>query len=80
VTHANALITKELAFAVVEVENVTNELHFYSRTKKWKVLKQLHRYTRRSVHKIVCFDVFLISALVSLGITSKDDLQRLAEW
>jgi len=43
-------------------------------------LKKLHRYTERSVKKFVCLDVLLIGIVVSLGINSKDDLQRLAEW
>jgi transposase len=42
-------------------------------------LKKLHRYTERSVKKFVCLDVLLIGIVVSLGIDSKEDLQRLAE-
>jgi hypothetical protein len=43
-------------------------------------LKKLHRYTERSVKKFVCLDVLLIGIIVSLGINSKEDLQRIAEW
>ena len=43
-------------------------------------LKRLHRYTERSVKKIVCLDVLLVGMAISLGITSKKELQRFAEW
>lgn len=43
-------------------------------------LKKLHRYTKRSVKKLVCLHVLLVGVLVSLGINSKEELQRLAEW
>ena len=43
-------------------------------------LKRLHRYTERSVKKIVCLDVLLVGVAISLGITSKKELQRFAEW
>jgi len=43
-------------------------------------LKRLHRYTERSVKKIVCLDVLLVGVAISLGITSKEELQRFAEW
>jgi hypothetical protein len=43
-------------------------------------LKKLHRYTERSVKKIVSMNVLLVGVVVALGIRSKDDLERLAEW
>jgi hypothetical protein len=43
-------------------------------------LKGLHRYTERSVKKIVCVNVLLVGVVVALGIRSKEDLKRLAEW
>ena len=43
-------------------------------------LKKLHRYTARSVKKFACLNVLLVGVLVSLGINSKVELQRLAEW
>jgi len=43
-------------------------------------LKNLHRYTKRSVKKFVCLHVLLIRIVVSLGINSKEELQKIAEW
>ena len=43
-------------------------------------LKNLHRYTERSVKKFVCLHVLLVGIVVSLGINSKERLQRIAEW
>ena len=43
-------------------------------------LRKLHRYTERSVKKFVCLNVLLVGVVVSLGINSKEELQRLAEW
>jgi hypothetical protein len=43
-------------------------------------LKQLHRYTTRSVEKVVATTVLLLGTIISLGFNSKDLLQRLAEW
>lgn len=43
-------------------------------------LKKLHRYTERSVKKFVCLHVLLVGVMISLGINSKEDLQRMAEW
>ena len=43
-------------------------------------LNNLHRYTKRSVKKFVCLHVFLVGIVVSLGINSKEELQKIAEW
>lgn len=43
-------------------------------------LKRLHRYTTRSVEKVVAATVLLLGTVISLGFDSKDGLQRLAEW
>ena len=43
-------------------------------------LKKLHRYTARSVKKFVCLNVLLVGGVISLGINSKEELQRIAEW
>jgi len=43
-------------------------------------LKNLHRYTKRSVKKFVCLHVLLVGIVVSLGINSKEELQKIAEW
>ena len=43
-------------------------------------LKNLHRYTKRSVKKFVCLHVLLIRIVVSLGVNSKEELQKIAEW
>ena len=43
-------------------------------------LKRLHRYTTRSVEKVVDATVLLLGTVISLGFDSKDGLQRLAEW
>ncbi len=43
-------------------------------------LKRLHRYTTRSVEKMVAAGVLLLGTIISLGFDSKDVLQRLAEW
>ncbi|RJS70680.1 MAG: IS5/IS1182 family transposase, partial [Candidatus Syntrophoarchaeum sp. WYZ-LMO15] len=43
-------------------------------------LKNLHRYTERSVKKFVCLHVLLVGIAVSLGINSKEELQKIAEW
>ncbi|MDI6811636.1 MAG: transposase, partial [archaeon] len=43
-------------------------------------LKKLHRYTKRSVKKLVCLHVLLVGVIVSLGFNSKEELQRIAEW
>ena len=45
-----------------------------------KCLKNLHRYTKRSVKKFVCLHVLLVGIVVSLGINSKEELQKIAEW
>ena len=43
-------------------------------------LNNLHRYTKRSVKKLVCLHVLLVRIVVSLGINSKEKLQKIAEW
>jgi hypothetical protein len=43
-------------------------------------LRKLHRYTERSVVKIICLNVLLVGVVVSLGFNSKEELQRIAEW
>lgn len=43
-------------------------------------LKKLHCYTKCSVKKIVCLHVLLVGVVVSLGIDSKKELQKIAEW
>ena len=43
-------------------------------------LKNLHRYTKRSIKKFVCLHVLLVGIVVSLGINSKEELQKIAEW
>jgi len=43
-------------------------------------LNNLHRYTKRSVKKFVCLHVFLVGIVVSLGINSKEELQKIADW
>ena len=43
-------------------------------------LKKLHRYTMRSVKKIVSVSVLLVGVVLAFGIRSKEDLERLAEW
>jgi hypothetical protein len=43
-------------------------------------LRKLHRYTKRSVEKIICLDVLSVGVVVSLGFNSKEELQRMAEW
>jgi hypothetical protein len=43
-------------------------------------LNKLRRYTERSVKKIVCLRVLLVDVVVSQGINSKEELQRIAEW
>ena len=43
-------------------------------------LKNLHRYTKRSVKKFVCLYVLLVGIVVSLDINSKEELQKIAEW
>ena len=43
-------------------------------------LKKLHRYTKRSVKKFVCLHVLLVGIVVSLGINTKEELQKIAEW
>ena len=43
-------------------------------------LNNLHRYTKRSVKKFVCLHVLLVRIVVSLGINSKEELQKIAEW
>ena len=42
-------------------------------------LKNLHRYTKRSVKNFVCLHVLLVGIVVSLGINSKEELQKIAE-
>jgi hypothetical protein len=42
-------------------------------------LSKQHRYTMRSVKKACAFCVLLTGVVISLGINSKEDLQRLAE-
>ena len=42
-------------------------------------LNNLHRYTKRSVKKFVCLHVLLVAIVVSLGINSKEKLQKIAE-
>ena len=43
-------------------------------------LKDLHRYTKRSVKKFVCLHVLLVGIVVSLGINSKEELQKIDGW
>ncbi|RJS79231.1 hypothetical protein CW713_08670 [Methanophagales archaeon] len=43
-------------------------------------LNNLHRYTKRSVKKFVCLHVLLVGIVVSLGINSKEGLQKIAKW
>jgi len=49
-------------------------------TKNAFSLNNLHRYTKRSVKKFVCLHVLLVGIVVSLGINSKEELQKIAEW
>lgn len=49
-------------------------------TKDALSLKRLHRYTTRSVEKMVAASVLLLGTIISLGFDLKDFLQRLAEW
>jgi len=42
-------------------------------------LRNLHRYTIRSVYKFVAVNVLLVSVVVALGFREKRVLQRLAE-
>ncbi len=48
-------------------------------TKNSFVFSKLHRYTMRSVEKTCALCVLLTGVVISLGINSKKDLQRLAE-
>jgi len=43
-------------------------------------LNNLYRYTNRSVKKFVCLHVLLVAIVVSLGINSKEELQKIANW
>ena len=43
-------------------------------------LKRLHRYTSRSVGKMVAVTVLLVGLIISFGYDSKKPLQRLSEW
>ena len=43
-------------------------------------LKKIHRYTKRSVEKVVCLNVLLLGIVVSISYRSKEELQRFAEW
>jgi len=43
-------------------------------------LDKIHRYTFRSVKKFVSLGVLLVGIVISLGFSSKEELQRLAEW
>jgi len=43
-------------------------------------LKHLHRYTSRSVEKLVAMNVLLVGLIISFGYDSKKPLQRLSEW
>ena len=43
-------------------------------TKNAFSLKNLHRYTKRSVKKFVCLRVLLVGIVVSFGINSKEEL------
>ena len=62
--------------------------HQYFQEKNFKIeklmgmfsLNNLHRYTKRSVKKFVCLHVLLLAIVVSLGINSKEELQKIAEW
>jgi len=42
-------------------------------------LRDLHRYTERSVVKIICLKVLLVGVAVSLGFNSTEELQQMAE-
>ncbi len=42
--------------------------------------KNLYHYTERSIRKFVCLHVLLVGIVVSLGINSKWDLQKIAGW
>ena len=42
-------------------------------------LRNLHRYTRRSVYKFVAVNVLLVGVVVAMGFREKKVLQRLAE-
>ena len=52
----------------------------FKSAKKAFSLKNLHRYTKRSVKKFVCLHVLLVGIVVSLGINSKEELQKIVEW
>ncbi|MCQ8894110.1 MAG: transposase [Methanolinea sp.] len=43
-------------------------------------LKRIHKYTTRSVKKIVCLNVLLLGLVISLGFGEKIQLQKLSEW
>ena len=43
-------------------------------------LNNLHCYTKRPVKKLVCLHVLLVGIVVSLGINSKEGLQKIAKW
>ena len=53
---------------------------FFKLIKKSFDFKKLHRYTEKSVVKFVCIGILLGGLVASLGINSKNDLQRISEW
>jgi len=48
--------------------------------KKSLSLDKIHRYTQKSVTKFISLNVLLLGTIISLGNTSKGQLQHLAEW
>jgi len=48
--------------------------------KKSLSLDKIHRYTQKSVAKFISLNVLLLGTIISLGNTSKEQLQHLAEW
>lgn len=53
---------------------------FFKLVKDALSLKQLHRYSRKSVLKFICIDVLLAGIIILTGFRSKKQLQALAEW
>lgn len=53
---------------------------FFKLAKDALSLRELHRYSRRSVVKYVCINVLLAGMIILTGVQSKRELQALAEW
>ena len=61
-------------------DNPENKKKFFKLAKDAFSLTKLHRYTERSVGKVICLNVLLVGIVVSLGFNSKEDLQQMTEW